>query len=311
MPASQNFPRLPKDWIEEHLQIQDGQLGLRIYRKQNVQKWMWIVHGQAEQSNRYEHFSHYLNPYLDAVCILDLPGHGTSSGKKGHIEKFHDYSSAIVTGFLETQKYFEQFQQPQKIHWFGHSMGGLITLNLFCRGLNSEQKTLFENTPRGILRGSHEIQSITVSAPLLDIAVPVPPLKKFFGELVEPLLGTLSLSNELKAEWVSRDPHVAKTYAEDPLNHDRVTPRFFVQLTKTMKQVRETQSPLAWPLMMVIPLEDKIVSTKASRSFFDNLEAKDPSMKHLEMFPGYYHESFNDLGKERPFQALLKWIEKF
>jgi alpha-beta hydrolase superfamily lysophospholipase len=155
------------------------------------------------------------------------------------------------------------------------------------------------------------IKTVSISAPLLDLALPVPKLKKFFGELVEPILGRIKLHNELNGDLVSHDHEVAKAYNSDPLNHNYVTPRFFVNLTKEMPLVRENQGPFAYNLLMLIPLADQIVSWQASYHFFHRLKMKEGKKKVLTSFPGYYHESFNDLGKERAFNALSHWLAGF
>jgi alpha-beta hydrolase superfamily lysophospholipase len=41
--------------------------------------------------------------------------------------------------------------------------------------------------------------------------------------------------------------------------------------------------------------------------FSEKLVAREKSLKEYE---GYFHESFNDLGKERFFTDLAEWISK-
>jgi alpha-beta hydrolase superfamily lysophospholipase len=292
MAASPFFPKLPLSWSEDSLTIQDGSLSLRIWKSGDLSKgrFLYLIHGQGEQSGRYEHFPHYLNGVVDAVIAIDMPGHGKSAGIRGHIENFDQYSDAALAGFHAAMEWMKKSASQVHAHWFGHSMGGLITL----RTLLKEQ---------GL-----PLKTVTASAPLLDLALPVPKLKKFFGELVEPVLGSLKLSNELDGSLISHDPEVGKAYDTDPLNHNYVTPRFFVNLTKEMPLVRENTGPFAYNLMVIVPLADQIVSWKAAYHFYANLKMAEGKKKTLTSFPNYYHESFNDLGKERAFTALAHWI---
>jgi lysophospholipase len=227
---------------------------------------------------------------VDAIFCIDLPGHGLSEGIRGHIENFDQYSDAVIAGFNFACEWMASRSKLTKIHWFGHSLGGLITLRTLLKYRDLK------------------LNSVAVSAPLLDIAVPVPALKKFFGELFEPLISKVKLSNELDGSLVSHDPEVSAAYDKDPLNHGFVTPRFFVQLTKEMGLVRNQNAEFPYPLMMVVPLGDRIVSWKANLQFFVNLKMANGKKKNLVSLPSYYHESFNDFGKERPFNALMDWI---
>lgn len=293
MPASPFFPKLPSTWSTEFIDLLNKEISLRIYKSKDLSRgrFLYLVHGQAEQSDRYEHFPHYLEGLVDAVICIDLPGHGKSAGIRGHIENFDQYGNSVLAGYQAACAWMKKHSGgPCQVHWFGHSLGGLITL-------------------RTLLKESHlQLHSVTVSAPLLDLALPVPKLKRFFGELVEPVLGFLKLTNELSGDLISHDPEVAKAYQGNPLNHNFVTPRFFVNLIKEMPLVRNHTGPFAYPLLMIVPLEDRIVSCRAQYKFFSQLKMIDGKKKALTSFPNFYHESFNEIGKERAFVALSDWI---
>jgi alpha-beta hydrolase superfamily lysophospholipase len=305
MTASPSFPKIPADWSQTVLKIQGEHLSLRFFYDTSLHPFftiessvqnrkirvLYVVHGQGEQSGRYEHFAHYLKGIVDVIACIDLPGHGLSQGRRGHIEKFSEYHEAVHAGFEFVKDLFKNAQAPTEFHWFGHSLGGLISLG-----------HLFKHP-------EYSLKSVCISAPLLQIAVPVPPLKKFFGELVEPLLGKLSLSNELDGSLVSHEPSVAKAYDENPLNHGFVTPRFFVQLSQEMNRVNAITDEFPFSLMMVVPLEDRIVSWQRNLNFFKTLKVAKDRKKYLCSLPNYYHEAFNDFGKERAFNALSDWIE--
>lgn len=295
MAAANTFPRLPSDWTEETLVINSGQIFMRIYHapKFDQGRLLYIVHGQGEQSDRYEHFPFYLSGIVDAIVCIDLPGHGKSTGIRGHIENFDQYDQAALDGFLAAQDWMRKKATRFQSHWLGHSMGGLITL-----------RTLFKNSDL-------QISSVIASAPLLGLALPVPPLKKFFAELFEPLIGSVKLSNELDGSLISHDPAVGSYYQENPLNHGFVTPRFFKNLMKEMPLVQKNQGPFSYPLLLISPLADPIVSSKDGVAFFKELKMKDGNKKSLVTFPNFFHESFNELEKGRAFNALVDWLGSF
>lgn len=290
MSASANFPGLPSDWIEEQHYINNNKIFIRVYKKKNavINRWLFIVHGQGEQSDRYEHFPFYLNSCIEAVAAVDLIGHGKSLGQRGHINHFDQYSLATVEAFQHCTKLFPK----SEAHWLGHSLGGLITL-----------RTLFK-------KQDLPIQSVCVSAPLLGLAMPVPPLKKFFGILIEPLIGKLPLKNEINPEYLSKNISVQKGYLENPLNHSYVTPRFFVQMNSEMERLKAPLGDFCYNLMILCPLADEIVNWKTAYLFYDRVKMKSGLKKELQSFPNFKHESFNEEDKERAFIALENWILK-
>lgn len=295
MTASPNFPKLPADWKEDSLFVNSNQIHLRIYGKNDLQggRLLFLIHGQGEQSDRYEHFPSYLRSCVDAIVCVDLPGHGRSQGNRGHIENFDQYSQAVLLGLEAAQKWFASKATLKKTYLFGHSLGGLIAI-----------RTLF-------LHANLNLAAVSISAPLLDVSFPIPRLKSFFGKLVEPLLGRIKLDNELDANLLSHDPEVVAEYSRNPLNHHWVSPRFFVQLMKEMEETRNNVGPFAYNLLLESPLNDGIVSSKASFQFFKNLKMQNSRIKEVTAFPGFFHESFNEIGKERAFTALEAWLLRF
>lgn len=166
-------------------------------------------------------------------------------------------------------------------------------------------------TLRTLLKESGlDLKSVFTSAPLLALSLPVPPVKKFFAELTEPILGSFKLGNELDGSLISHDPSVAKHYGDNPLNHNYVTPRFFVHLMKEMPATLGKTGPFAYNYMMLCPLGDQIVSWRAGIEFFTQLKMQDGRKKELTTFPNFFHESFNEIGKERAFNALADWLRK-
>ncbi len=47
-----------------------------------------LIHGLGEHIDRYQHVAAYFNQRNIAVYGFDLPGHGRSGGKRGHIDSF-------------------------------------------------------------------------------------------------------------------------------------------------------------------------------------------------------------------------------
>ena len=68
-----------------------------------------------------------------------------------------------------------------------------------------------------------------------------------------------------------------------------------------------SQAPtLALPTLMVIAGDDRIIDPAGSRRFFAALRPEIGTMRDYE---GMYHEIFNEIGAERVFADVRRWLD--
>ena len=73
-----------------------------------------------------------------------------------------------------------------------------------------------------------------------------------------------------------------------------------------MGPVLMAQAPaLRVPALLMHGDSDRIADCKASEELHKKLSSTDKSLK---IYNGYYHEIFNDLGKEEVFQDMTNWL---
>lgn len=288
MSASARFPDLPTHWHEGTFKVLDNRYHIRLWKDQNHTggRVLVIVHGFGENSNRYRHFPHYLNHQFDTIVAIDLYGHGLSTGARGDSQDFSNFTDDVINGINEALT-----GVVGELHWLGHSFGGLITLCL--------------------LKSGHlkKFKSVAVSAPFLALAMIPPAAKVFFGRLLEPVLGHLSLRNEIDLRVLSHETSVIAAYAADPLNHDRITPRTFVGMTRAQTEIIGWHGPIQQPFLCMIPLADPLVDARTSLRFFNQLKVEGSGQKNLQTFAGFFHESFNETHKGLAFNAYSNFIE--
>jgi len=292
------FPDLPSDWVEDHdrfASLDDNRsLFLNVWRKKvpTQGRALLIIHGQGEYGGRYAHFPYYLHNSIDFIAAVDLRGHGKSEGTRGHVGNFSEYISDAKAALTRFQVRLSQWTRKSEIHCMGHSMGGLIAYRML-----QDDETL-------------PIKSVSLSSPLLKLKMPVPPVKKFMAQLIRPVLGGLTMSNELDPTYISHDPEVQKAYVEDQLNHNKVTPQFFVQMLKAMDTANEYDGEFAYSVQFQVPLADPIVDPEHLQGVFARLKLKSGVDKQMATYAGFLHESFNEIGKEKAFGDLEQWILK-
>lgn len=271
--SPKGFPRLPAGWNTALLKT--DLYGVIHSVPNGPKRALFVVHGQGEHGGRYLHLPAFLGGTFGTIACVDLQGHGQSSGQRGHIDTFDDYAEAVLAAF---RAFATTVPAGTDIFWLGHSMGGLISLDVGFR-------------ERGL-----PVKAFFISSPLLGLSLAVPKLKEFMGRVMANIWGTLSLSNEINVSKLSHDVAVQEAYAKDPLCHNRVTPRFFIELEKTMAKVRESHS-FAYPLLVFAGTSDEVVSTPTTEKWFGQLQAP---RKKLFLMQGGRHETMNEGGPQAP-----------
>lgn len=272
MSASPSFPDLPAGWVEEIRGYE------RVWKSPATNlPTLLIVHGFGENSDRYRHVPHFLQNHFSNVVAIDLPGHGRSPEKRGDCQRFSDFTDRVKSVLGSAS------------HILGHSFGGLVVLKLLKMGALNYQK------------------SIVVSAPLLQLTKPAPFVKALAGRMIEPILPHLQLENEIDPAVVSHDESVVRAYKADPLNHSKITPRMFKEMTKAMDEMKVWQGPAlkeGQKFAMIAPLADPLVHPPTNLNFYEKLKVGPAAMKQLFPFEGFFHESMNESGKAAVFAAL-------
>lgn len=290
-----NFPPLPEGWTTEWETFPASDASLQLYLAVHHPAGdsykpgpvLLVIHGLGEHGGRYLHFPHYLQGAVAAVACLDLRGHGRSEGLRGHVERFDLFAEDVAVAIRRLRAQLEKRFGKSEIHLFGHSMGGLVSL-----------RTL-------LTQSDLRLQSASICSPLLGIRVEVPWIKKTAGVLLSRVWGSIQMSNELDPKLVSHDPEVVQAYVADRLVHNKVTPRYFTELTWAMDDTLSKESGIACPVQFHVALDDQIVDPDAGLTFFRNLKHRD---KDIKTYPGFFHEVFNEIGKERAFEDLRAWI---
>jgi alpha-beta hydrolase superfamily lysophospholipase len=120
---------------------------------------------------------------------------------------------------------------------------------------------------------------------------------------VAPHLHVLDLENKL----FSRDPAVVRALDEDPLIPQMKYPTQTVAaMVRATERVKAEFSRITLPVLIMHGTEDKVTEPSGSQLFYDNAGSQD---KTLELYEGYAHDLFADVGKERPMADVIAWLE--
>jgi len=240
-----------------------------------------LVHGLGEHSGRYAHLAAFLNQAGYALLAFDLRGHGKSEGQRGHAPSYETLMEDISYLLEEAAKRY-----PDRSHFlYGHSLGSAaINYTLHRRP---------------------QLAGVIVTGPVFRPAFEPPAWKLTLGKTTYNLWPTLSMSNELDRQALSRDPKVVRAYDNDPLVHDRLTARFGIDFLQAGLWALEHAAEFPLPLLLMHGSADRITSAQASREF----AAKAGDLCTLKIWDGLYHEIHNEPEKEQVFAYLLEWLK--
>ncbi len=243
-----------------------------------------VVHGAGEHSARYRPFADYFTDRGYVVAALDHPGHGRSGGRYGHVERFEDFLETL--GRFHRQVSADFAGLPQIL--LGHSMGGLIS-------------ALY------LLQHQQAFVGSVLSGPAIKTDIEPPLVQLLLIRLlsvVAPKLGVL----QLDASGVSRDPAEVEKYVSDPLvNHGKMTARKVSELFKAMHRIQAEAGKITLPVLILHGGADAMTAPEGSRFLHGAVGSRD---KTLKIYPGLYHEIFNEPEREEIFAEVAAWCDR-
>jgi alpha-beta hydrolase superfamily lysophospholipase len=241
-----------------------------------------LSHGLGEYARRYDHVAQRFGEAGLLTYALDHRGHGRSGGKRMLVRDISEY-----TGDFATLVGIASKENPGlKIIALGHSMGGGI---VFAYGVERPDN----------------YDLMVLSAPAVAAQDLVSPLLAFAAKILGVLLPGLP-AQQLDVDAISRDPAVVAAYNADPLVYHGKVPagvgRALLQVGETMEQ----RAPaLTAPLLVVHGSDDRLIPVEGSRRLVESVGSSDVELK---VYPGLYHEVFNEPEQDQVLGDVVSWI---
>ena len=243
-----------------------------------------VVHGYGEHGGRYRGLAEDMAARGYALHVYDLRGHGRSAGRRGHLGRFTDYLDDTAV-FLDAVR---EEQPGRPLYLLGHSLGGLIAA------------AYVEDRPADALAG------LILSSPFLRLGTPVPPLKLSVARLLSLVAPAVNIGNTLDPAGLSHDHEVVRAYGTDPLNHHVATARWAAEVVAAQGAALSAAGSIRLPLLLLYADADTVADPEAARELFSAAGSTDKTSRCYE---GYYHEIFNETGRDAVFAELAAWLE--
>ncbi len=244
-----------------------------------------IVHGLGDHSGLFKNLiDYYLNKNYSVVTI-DLRGHGKSEGIRGHIPSYEAIMDDLDILFNEAKKLFSNIP----IFFYGHSFGGNLVINYALR-----EKPLLDG--------------IIATAPWLSLTYDPSKAKLFMLKLLNSVYPKSSLAlGVVDSSALSHNKNLQESYNSDPLVHNKITARLYLNAFNAGRWAIENASSLTIPLLLLHGTADSITSPKASEAFAKNSPKKLCDLKLLE---GLYHSLHNEINYKEIYECVNIWIEE-
>ena len=241
-----------------------------------------VVHGFGDHSGGMQNISTYLveNDYM--VISFDLRGHGKSSGKRGYVENWDEYTADLA----QIHRLVVSDYPELPIYLVGHSMGGVLALDY-------------------VLGQEDRINGVVTFSPA--ISYKASPLEKFGVMVMGKLKPDFRYTKRGNFQMYRKN--LAK-YGEDNINglrHNIATPGLGRALLHAISRVGKQADFVKVPFLLQYGLDDKIIPPTKLNDFFAKVGSKN---KDVFAYPVTKHRPFDESLKEQVLTDLINWFNQ-
>lgn len=263
-------------------------------RVPNARGALLVIHGLGEHSGRYAELVKEARGLRLDVHLIDLRGHGRSSGTRGHfqsLEEIHQDIDAWMKHLVEAG----DLKASLPCFLLGHSFGALVALTFAARYVPGPLYPHFSG--------------LILSSPLMGVKWnPARALEAQLARRTPKFLQSLQIPTGIKFADLTHDEAEVARCQTDPLMHQWITPAGFLAMERGMNSLPKLVAQLNLPMLFLVSGQDKVVNPLATLGFAKKCSVAHPGKVEVRVFHNFYHEPFNELKKDRAFLELKKWI---
>jgi alpha-beta hydrolase superfamily lysophospholipase len=255
--------------------------GFRV-KPDHPRAFIIMVHGLGEHIQRYVAWADMFVKNGIGFEGVDLPGHGCSGGKKGHIRSYGLTDQMIETLHNDLKGLYPGLP----VFLYGHSLGGGLVLDY-------------------LVRKNPGFRGAIVTSPWLKLSFEPEEAKVKLAGVMKNFLPGLVQKSGLVVEHISHDKEVVEAYKNDPLVHGRISVSLFHNAMNAASNALRNASHLKIPALIMHGSDDQICSPAGSQEFASNNK-----LSEFILWNGGYHELHNEPFREEVFRSILAWISK-
>jgi alpha-beta hydrolase superfamily lysophospholipase len=251
-----------------------------------------LVHGIGEHAGRYDRIGETFKESGISMVGMDLRGHGLSAGTRGHTSP----RSSVLGDIDRLMEYIQNEYPHVPIFFYGHSMGGNITLDYRKRGKH-------RSVPAGYI----------VTSPWLVLRRKIPKPLYLFAQGMSKIKPDFRMKAEIRPEQLG-NPEVISKQENKHLVHDYITVKTSLDGLETADLLmndrleKQGDEPLK-PMLLMHGGADMICDPEGSRIL---ARIEKDRCRFIE-WPGLYHEIHNGgptTDGTEVIRAISDWIKK-
>ena len=243
-----------------------------------------MVHGLGGHSNNWDLVAKFLIEHDIASYSIELKGFGNTEGVKGHIDSLDVY----IKDVRRLYNIIKREHRKLPVFIAGESMGGLIGFLTVIK-----KPRLF----RGLVCMSPGFES-GLKFSLLEYARII--AARFYNSKKQFVM---PFTNDM----CTRDPECKKIMDNDKLEHKLATPKLLQSILLAQLSSILLKHKVKTDTLFLLAGADTFVSSAASKKIFEGIK-----FEHKQMieYPEMRHSLTMELGREKVFADLLKWLNK-
>lgn len=271
-----------------------------------------VCHGLAEHSRRYRAFAEALAAHGYHVYAHDHRGHGETTAADAALGLFarKDGYSKVIADVVAIRDLATSTQPGLPVILFGHSMGGLIALNVATEhpqafaALSIWNSNFNPGLAGRFAQGVLSIEQMLKGSDVPSLILP----KATFAAWGRAIPG-----HRTAFDWLSHDPKEVDAYIADPLcGFDASVSmwRDIFRLTFAgVDSERLARLPQRLPVYLVGGAEDPATNMGREIHWLGQ-HMLDAGMTDVEtiVYEGMRHETLNEIGREKAVGDFLTWL---
>lgn len=156
-----------------------------------------------------------------------------------------------------------------------------------------------------VLRRKSELRGVIATSPWLRLAFQPPAVQVTLGKIMNKIAPAFTQPSNLETAALSRDKKMVDAYVNDPLVHDKISARLFVETYNSGEWAITHAAEFPLPLLLMHGGADRITSAPTSREFAQKCSKK----VTFHIWNDWYHETHNEPQQAEVFKMMVAWLD--
>jgi len=246
-----------------------------------------MFHRGHEHSGRMAHLADELDLPDFAIFAWDARGHGRSPGERG-------FSPSLGTSVRDVQTFVDHIATAYGI--------AIENMAVIAQSVGAVLISVWAHDY------APKIRCMVLASPAFKVKLYVP-FARTGLKLQQKWRGRFFVNSYVKPQFLTHDPERIASYRTDPLITRPIAVNILLDLYEASERVVADARAITVPTQLLISGSDWVVHHGPQHRFYERLGTP---IKERHVLPGFYHDTFGELGRSVPVARARKFIlERF